>query len=590
MSPGSFLDLIWSDTKGFVYLAAKAPGNESQFAQFFFKWPDEKPAVLELINEKKSNYEVYFAPSLFKERSAKKESVLGSHVFFCEFDGAIPTDVGTIPQPTVRVQSSAEENQHWYWRTPELIQPYDLERVNRSITYLLGADTSGWDANQILRPVGTFNHKKQREVKLVALNDVTVSLEDFAGLPEPPPAPEAPVPDAIPDISDVISQYKFSATVWALFRKGVPEGKRSEGLMSLGYSLAEMQLKNDEIFAVLLNADMRWGKYHGRSDQYKRLMEIVVRARAKYPLKQDVQEEDLRLYSVGFDTLLKTEVELKWVWEGLLQEAGYFLLTGPSGVGKTQFSLDAAAKFIVEEEFLGRPITGEHKIGFFSLEMGLVDLKYFLELQAENYNEADRKKLEENFRIFPLGEPIYLSQESERQKIEEVIEREQLTGIVFDSLGSLTEKSVSNEEDVKTLMDWQDRIRKRYNVFSWLIHHHRKASGDNKRPNKLSDVYGNQYITARATTVMCLWDLGVPGTIQVLPLKIRLSEKPNPFNIYRNGRLQFTHKKSGLTLTDSGSDEAEDETLDSEEDVEIDTSQSVAGIDELEETPGGLGL
>lgn len=96
-------------------------------------------------------------------------------------------------------------------------------------------------------------------------------------------------------------------------------------------------------------------------------------------------------------------------------------------------------------------------------------------------------------------------------------------------------------------MDWADRLRKTTGVFTWWIHHNRKASGDNKRPNKLADVYGSQYITARATTVIGLWDSGTFNSLSLIPLKLRLAKKPEPFLIYRDDLLKFSHIKGDST-------------------------------------------
>ena len=37
------------------------------------------------------------------------------------------------------------------------------------------------------------------------------------------------------------------------------------------------------------------------------------------------------------------------------------------------------------------------------------------------------------------------------------------------------------------------------------VHHHRKANADNKRPSKLSDVYGSVWLTASCGSVIVLW-------------------------------------------------------------------------------------
>jgi hypothetical protein len=66
-------------------------------------------------------------------------------------------------------------------------------------------------------------------------------------------------------------------------------------------------------------------------------------------------------------------------------------------------------------------------------------------------------------------------------------------------------------------------------VFSWFIHHNRKATETNKEPSGLADVYGSQYITARATTVLSLWPQQ-HGVLKVRELKKRLApQEPDWF-------------------------------------------------------------
>lgn len=560
-----FFGFIYGDETGYCYLAFKSPGNSHQFRQEFYRWPEEKHKIIDRCLDQRSQFEVYYAPALFTEPEAKKSNVKGAFVFWAEFDGNVPTDLKGVPNPTLRVRSSNDGYEHWYWRSDSFVDASTLEKVNRSLTYMLGADSSGWDANQILRPPTTLNHKRSKPVSIVSRTDRNVPAEYFSALPEPPPLQDIPVPSAIPQVEDVIARYQLPLAVWKLFKHGVPEGQRSDGLMSLGYYCAELQMLNTEIFAVLLNADARWGKFHGRSDRDKRLMEIVTKSRAKYPLKAKKTESE-PLVPLGALSLIQTEVHLEWIWEGMLQAGGYLLLTGPSGVGKTQFSLDFAASAALGRNFLDTTTKGPIKIGFFSLEMGLVDLKHFIQSQFIHYTKDDLEILEKNLRFYPLGEPLYLNRDEEKARIEKTIVDEGLQGIIVDSLGSTTEGELGEERDTKNLMDWLDRVRQQYEIFAWVVHHHRKATGDNKKPNKLSDVYGSQYITARATTVLCLWDSGVPNSLDILPLKLRLAPKPDKVSIYRDNNLHFTKKVSGITFQEEKPSKAEtkDETAPSE--------------------------
>jgi hypothetical protein len=108
---------------------------------------------------------------------------------------------------------------------------------------------------------------------------------------------------------------------------------------------------------------------------------------------------------------------------------------------------------------------------------------------------------------------------------------------MWDSIGSSATGDIASESTVKEIMGYNDRLRKQYNVASWFIHHNRKATADNKKPNKLSDVYGNQYLTARATSVYCLYPAG--EAIEVIPLKKRMAKMESPWGIKRVENLNF---------------------------------------------------
>ena len=163
-----FFDYIWSDTEGYVYLPIQPePYGPKDWSGAMFAWPRQKAGVIRyVLKNTAARANVFYSPAIFSKADPKKDSVLGSWVLWVDFDGNAPKDWDDrVPRPTLIVQSSLEGHQHCYWRLNEFLTDIPMiEDRNRSLAYLLHADTSGWDADQILRPIHTINRKRDLPV------------------------------------------------------------------------------------------------------------------------------------------------------------------------------------------------------------------------------------------------------------------------------------------------------------------------------------------------------------------------------------------------------------------------------------------
>src|SRR5690606_29582506 len=115
--------------------------------------------VRHILKNSALGYNVFYSPALYRATKPIKENVMGSWFLWVDFDGNAPlsweeleSDI-SIPKPSLIIQSSLPTHQHCYWQLDEFLTDIEtLEDRNRALAYHLKADTSGWDADQILRP------------------------------------------------------------------------------------------------------------------------------------------------------------------------------------------------------------------------------------------------------------------------------------------------------------------------------------------------------------------------------------------------------------------------------------------------------
>lgn len=567
-----FFEFMWGDINGFVYLPTKS--STHAWKKKMYEWPAHKDFIIQhVISSSAAGLDVYFSPALFKEAgNVQKENIKGSNVLWCEFDGKAPADWTTPPidhasedhspsqegvpgPPSLVVQSSTEDRQHVYWKLDEFTGDLDfIESSNRAIAYRYGSDASGWDGNQVLRPPRTRNYKRDLPVLLSTVSGLVYKAEQFTHFPRIKDLVRDSILDNdIPDALGIIGKYTWGADTLELVRKQVvPDGQRSSAMMRIGYHCAELGMEASEIYSILLYVDDKWEKYKFRNDRKARLLEIVNKAKTKYPHK--IEEEFAGLLSTvepvetgtrlvwGFKDILAAEFKVNWIVKNLITDHGFGLVTGLPNVGKTQFALQLGMRTSIGQNFLHWESMRPHKIMMLSLEMWAAELKLFLATMARGFSEAELELLQEYFHVMPLGNPIPITSPEGRAFIESQIEEHAPQGLIIDSLQKIHLDSLVDDDKVRQTNRYLNALRNKYGVYITVIHHNRKAQGDNKRPKELSDVYGSQFITADVDYVIGLWEdepVKEPGKISVSNLKNRLGKKKSPFFVQRTDELGF---------------------------------------------------
>lgn len=538
----SFIDFLFGGLEGYAYLAAMEPGKKESWQQEFFHYPTNQDLLKRTIRTASNSHEIYLSPSLFKnDHDATRENFKVTQVVWTEFDGNAPDWKDSHGEPSLIIQSSGPLNQHCYWKlTAPVGNVQALEDINRRIMYNMQADSSAWDCTQVLRPPETTNHKRGGAMVFpTAVNDVIYDLTVFESLA---PAPEQVEGEweltSIPDPQVVVFSYAFTPDLIKLFQKPAEEvTDRSASLMNMAYACAQLGMSNNEIMSLLILADNKWGKFKDRKDRLKRLAHIITVARNKYP--EPEADSAAPVMAFGFESFLATDIEVDWLIEGLLMENGNMLMVGPSGIGKSQLTLQFMIHLALGKDFLHYKIPEAKKIIFLSLEMGHGELKVFLVDMAKGLTDEEKVLLEENFIVIPYGEPWYLNTKEGQNELIKWIESVEPDGIAVDSIGSSIQGNISSDESVQPFTEFNDRIRKRYNLFTWYIHHMRKVRDGAATQD---DVYGNQYLLNRSTSSYGILP-AKGGMIKVRNFKQRMAKKEEDYTIVRGDNLMF-HGKS----------------------------------------------
>lgn len=538
-----FLDDLFGDQEGIVYSPAK---QGKSFKQYFFEWPQERDQLEAHLNDFNKR-DVYVSPVLFNSKVISPESFLGTQYLWTEFDGNTPNDF--IP-PTMRVMSSQEGHEHWYWKLDHFeTNKAIVEDLTRRIAYHYEADLSVWDYQNVLRPIDTWNHKRNKPVVLLEHSDKVYRIENFIHIPIPDIGTRVAVKlGELPPRDHILAKYRFKEDTLDLLFKDIPEGSRSNALARLACDAIEAGCSNEETYVLLEERDSVWGKYTGRSDREKQLQNCISYAHSRKSKTADINQSAPEVYR--FYDFMQTTIKLKWAIEGLLPVAGSMVVFGSPGIGKSTFSLRLAIDLALgRDRFLLWKIMRPQRVLFISLEMQHYEVKEFFE--DMKLPQETQMALQEQFYIWPIGAAYPFDTPDQQIELIKYIKLHKIELIIIDSLGLSMYGSVSDDNDVKRLNSFlNEDVRRNLNCGYMFIHHPRKrTAAEQTKDVGQDDAFGSQYIVANAQTVVILSSKTGSPRIKVALPKTRMSLQHKEFEIERTSDRGF--KLVGVEFNDS---------------------------------------
>jgi hypothetical protein len=435
----------------------------------------------------------------------------------------------------------------------------------------LGADPSGWDITQLLRPVGSLNHKRDG----LPVTEISNSLKynstgDFQNLP--PVEENCNEEDfdsrAIPSATNVMLKYAWLPSEIELIRARALEGQRSSMLTKLAYMCCEKGLDNGEIYAMIESADSRWLKFYNRTNKKQCYIKLIDYVRQKHPYRADsksepeTEKEQKFSYNIqGFMSHFRDTEEVEWIIPGLLHNSSNMFIVGKAGSLKTALATELGVNLALNRSMLSWTINIDRplKMMLWSLEMSGPEVKERQRAIVERYTSEELDQLEEYFKIYSDFYAMRLFDPVEALAFKEAVLDTKPDGIILDSASMAYSPNMSDEENVKKSVRLLQGLRHQHNFFSITIHHPRKdPAGVKNQKMALNDLFGSQTLENSATTVIGMSkrekkEEDEPQKIDLIHLKTRFSEDPADYVIQLN-KEDFTFSRPVISLGGNNED------------------------------------
>lgn len=234
-------------------------------------------------------------------------------------------------------------------------------------------------------------------------------------------------------------------------------------------------------------------------------------------------------------TFLTEDVEGESIWgEGsrvLWAPGEGLMIVGPQGVGKSTIAqqLCLSRMKLRDTELLGFPVAADDRPILYLAMDRRAQIRRSLARMVDLDEDTVRDRLASQMIVWQ-GPPPLKANESPKVFCDWVRRRGRNPGLlVIDSLKDLLSGLIDDADGI----GFNDAVQLVLNDLQCdvvTLHHQRKATADNRKPNKLSDVYGNSWLTAGQGSVILLWGEAGSGAVEFNHLK-QPQEKVDAFTV-----------------------------------------------------------
>lgn len=209
--------------------------------------------------------------------------------------------------------------------------------------------------------------------------------------------------------------------------------------------------------------------------------------------------------------------EVEWLIDGILAVGSYGLITGGTGVGKSQLAIQISVALCKGMPWL-HYATQKSRVLYCSLEMGFMELAYFSDkiIGGSPINEDTDTLL-----YLPVGEPISVLTDEGRNFYRQFVD--DFDVFIFDTVSASTHLAMLDEATAVGIVAFFTELCNQRGKTIIALGHDIKSVGNDKRAESM---YGHRLLMDRSSLVLRVEDIGDNALALSFP-KIRLGKKPD---------------------------------------------------------------
>jgi DNA polymerase III delta prime subunit len=329
-----------------------------------------------------------------------------------------------------------------------------------------------------------------------------------------------------------------------LIMEGKPEGERSEAMMSVINSMVGAGYSDDHIFYVFYSCPIG-EKHMGRgSTRDKCLQDEIDKARnyvqqGSASVDIVVKEPEFSLDIVWGDEFVAREYEIIPMIDGMLEEKGSLLLIGPTGIGKSIFTLNIAMaigsaqkslwdRFAIQRPLRTAIVQAENPAPFVWQRMRMIAGGD--ESLSAGLNRVALPVVNERFRT--LG--FKFMEKKFRELVLRIKDKTMADILIVDPLISYAGVDENNNSEMRNTLDALTDVCMQAELSLIMIHHSGKVGDQGVHTGR-----GASSLSDWASNVVVLTNEVNSGqqTIKVKSEKTRVGPRFETFHLEKDGNL-----------------------------------------------------